>query len=108
MLPGDDSAQAKLLEDYEDYYDRSIGLRVMENNTLRVQLEEKVADIKELAGRHARWTKVTWVLLSMVFILFTENIAPGAMLRYASSVSFTPGDVTSHLAGMLLVWWFCR
>lgn len=108
MLPGDDSAQAKLLDDYEDYYDRSIGLRVMENNTLRVQLEEKVADIKELASRHARWTRVTWVLVGMVLILFTENIAPGAMLRYVSSVSFTAGDVTSHLAGMLLVWWLCR
>lgn len=108
MLPGDDSAQAKLLDDYEDYYDRSIGLRVMENNTLRVQLEEKAADIKSLASRHARWTRATWVLLSLVMMLFIENVAPGAMLHYVSSMSFTAGDVTSHAAGMLVVWWFCH
>lgn len=108
MLPDSNSGQAKLLEDYEDYYDRSIGLRVMENNTLRAQLEEKADAVSQLRARHTRWVRIALALVATVVILLLELAAPGATLAYAASLSFSTGDVVSHAAGMLLVWWMCR
>ena len=108
MMPDSNSAQSKLLDDYEDYYDRSISLRVMENNTLRTQLEEKVQAVSQIGARHTRSVRIAWALVATVVVLLLEIAAPGATLAYAASLSFTTGDVMSHAAGMLLVWWMCR
>ena len=107
MLP-DDGAQAKLLEDYEDYYDRSIKLRVMENQTLREQLDEQAASVKAMAGQHVKWVRGMWCMTAVALFSLSEMLFPGAIINFVASATLTPGDITSHAAAMALVWWICK
>ena len=103
MMPSD-TAQGTLLADYEDYYERSIQLRCMENQTLRVQLEEKIKTIKETSLKYGRWLRVSIFLGLCISLLFCEAMFPGVLMGYASSVTWSTSSVASHLVAMIVVW----
>ena len=105
-MPGD--AQTRTLEDYEDYWERSLSLRVMENQTLREQLEEKAKEFNAVSGSNVRNKRILRGMAFILAVLIFEIMFPGALLENVTAVSFNLNDVVSHGVAMLIVWWmFC-
>ena len=107
MLP-DDGAQSKLLEDYEDYYDRSIKLRVMENQTLREQLEEHETSMNTLQVKHQRFVKFAWLSFVVFVIFLIEQAFPDVLSNAFMYATHSPQTFLSHGLCMGLVWFFVR
>lgn len=97
--------QTKLLDDYEDYWERSLSLRVMENQTLREQLEERAKEFGNISGINNRNKRILRVLACVILLLAFELTFPGTITEYITAVSFNVNDVVSHGIAMLIVWW---
>lgn len=105
-MPGD--TQTRTLEDYEDYWERSLSLRVMENQTLREQLEEKAKEFNAASGRNVQNKRILRGMAFILAVLIFEILFPGTILENVNAVSFNLNDVVSHGVAMIIVWWmFC-
>ena len=103
MMP-DDGAQSKLLEDYEDYYDRSIGLRVMENNTLKVENDEHKQHIATISAKETTRSWLLWLITTVAALLASEVVFPGMVVSSVAGSSITATDVASHALVAAVAW----
>lgn len=103
MMP-EEGAQGKMLQDYEDYYDRSIQLRVMENQTLRQQLFEKETDESALRQKYLRCVKISWLVGGLISLFVAEMLFPSVLYNYVASISVSGESFATHAVCMLIAW----
>lgn len=99
--PTDRDTRESLKEDLEDYYERALQLRVMQNQTQAEELKEQTTKAQQLA-RYAYRNNIKVVVLSVVTVLMlAELILPGLFMVAVSSPAIQA--VCSHVVVAIVV-----
>ena len=99
MLPTG-SAGLSTVQDLEDYYERAVQLRAMQNNTLTEQLSETEKKLSSAEYKNRIAARAMWLAALYACAFVVECVSPGLLQNTASEVS--PAGVLSHLAVLFL------
>jgi len=83
--PTDGTTRASLVEDQEDYYERMLQLRIMQNRTQGEELKESLANVK-IVTTAARRTRIKLGAITVVAIVMAVELgAPGTWWHLLAS-----------------------
>lgn len=94
MLPSG-SPGLSTVQDLEDYYERAVQLRAMQNTTLTEQLSETEQKLSGAQYKNKIAVRVAWFIVIMAGVFVAECVWPGVLADAASGVS--PTGIASHL-----------
>ena len=99
--PVDRDGRESLLESQEDYYERMLQLRIMQNQTQAEELKETTSRAKSLERRTNRFRLVAYSAAVAVGVMGAEILAPGIWWFFVT----TPFAkmVLSHVAVAIVV-----
>ena len=94
--PTDPDVRATLAEDLEDYYERALQLRVMQNVTQTEELKDQTAKFRWLLWYTQRGGVLLLGVCAVAVIMAAEHAYPGSLVAVAADpISIT---VCSHVA----------
>lgn len=99
--PADPDTRASLSEDLEDYYERALQLRIMQNNTQSIELDEQTARFQWLAWYARRGGVMLAIACVAATVMAVELVQPGSIQNVTASP--TAHAVGSHTAVAVVV-----
>lgn len=94
MLPSG-SPGLSTMQDLEDYYERAVQLRAMQNTTLTEQLSETEKKLSSAQYKNRLGVRALWLLAIYACGVAIECVWPGFIAAAAREVS--PAGIVSHL-----------
>ncbi len=103
MLPSG-SPGLSTMHDLEDYYERAVKLRVMQNTTLTEQLSETEKKLNSAQYKNTLAVRAMWIILMYICAFVVECVWPGVLMEAANGVS--PSGIVSHIVVLCIaLWW---
>ena len=103
MLPSGSPGLATM-QDLEDYYERAVSLRVMQNATLAEQLKETEKKVEDAQYKNKLAVRALWIVLFYACAFAIECVWPGLLLETAKGI--TPSAIVTHVIVLCVAWWW--